>query len=103
MVDENHFMVEPTYTLVERRANVRRLFWLYLITALSILLSYGVALFVTKQDATNLPIVRIRTTDFPGIAPINYNNALFIVCLATLAIPMLEMKIIEYSRRKEVC
>jgi hypothetical protein len=97
------FLIPIAYTLVERRVNLRRLFWLYLLTALSILLSYSVALFVTKQGATTIPIVGIPITDFPGVAPVNYNNALFIVCLVTLAIPMLQIKIIEYSRRKEVC
>jgi hypothetical protein len=96
------FLIPIAYTLVERAERMRRLVWVFAITVLSMCICYRVSSLVTTIQLRKLPLSQIPITDFSlSAVPGNYDRALLITSLASLIIPTMQIKIIQFLRRKE--
>jgi hypothetical protein len=95
------FLLPMAYTLVERREGKRRLLCVFSITIISVIISYLVSWWVTSRGLTALPVIRIPITRFSDWSPRSFTNALLITSLASLLIPIMQMEIIQLSKRKE--
>jgi hypothetical protein len=95
------FLIPIAYTLVERTEKIHRLFWVFLITVVSIFICYRVSSLVTTTEFKKLPLLQIPITDFSVPPKGNYNRAILITSLASLMIPAMQIKVIQFLKRKE--
>lgn len=94
------FLIPIAYTLVERSEKIHRLFWVFLITVVSICICYRVSSLVTTTALGKLPLLQIPITDFSVLAKRNYDRAILITALASLMIPAMQIKIIQFLKQK---
>ena len=95
------FLIPIAYTLVERTGGMHRLFWVFAITVASMCICYRVSSLVTTVQLKKLPLSQVPITDFSVLAKPNYDRAILITSLASLIIPTMQIKIIQFLARRE--
>jgi|ERR1044071_663292 hypothetical protein len=96
------FLIPVAHYAVEQRGKRHRVLWGVEAIAVCMIISYAVSYFMASFKMQSLfGLSFLRITDFSALAPERYALAVLIVSLISLFIPVLQMRIIRFSPKKD--
>jgi type IV secretory pathway TrbD component len=85
------FLLPIAYATVERSDKKYRVYWVFIIVVVCVLLSYLHSKLITHHGLRVMPLIGVPITNFQGIVHNDYDEALLIVSIVSAAIPFAQL------------